>query len=207
MPGTADAYAVVPATADDGASSGVANVVGDDGRVTAGAQLRVVDEVLAEYHLERRIALEFEQRAISEREHFGRAASHALRCVVKPALQAVASRLVEDGVGGLVEERPPSGRFGPRLVLWMSLDGAIVTEPRPDRNPYLQLDLDAGLREVRVWEGDMWLNLGASRLAKPLTLEELTAAVATDRAIAVLERAAGHAKQVVTDLTPERDLL
>jgi hypothetical protein len=169
-------------------------------------QLRAVDDVLAEYHLERRIAIELQERRSAETEEFGRAASHALRCVVKPALVAFADRLMADGVGGLVEEHPPKGRFGLRLVLWIALDGPIVTPPRQDHNPYLQLDLDVEHREVRVWEGDMWLGLGASRLAAPLALDELTASVVTGRAVAVLQRAADHAKRMLTDLLPERDL-
>jgi hypothetical protein len=208
MSETAVARALVPSLGAEEPSSGVAEVVTHDGDVKAArAQLRVVDDLLAEYHVERRIALEFQERAMTEHENFVRVASHALRCVVKPALLAVADRMVENGVGGLVEERPPSGRFGNRLVLWMALDGPIVTAPRPDRNPYLQLDLDAGRREVRVWEGDMWLNLGASRLAAPLILNELTAVGATERALAVLQRAANHAKQLLADLIPESDLL
>jgi hypothetical protein len=164
-----------------------------------------VDELLAEYHLERRVAREIEERRAADREQFARAAAHALGCVVKPALQAVADRLVQQGAGGLVEDRRRSGDLGPRLVLWMSLDGPIVGSPRQDRNPYLQLDLDVDRREVRVWEGDKWLDRGASRATSPLALDDLTAAVATRRAIAVLKRAADHAKAVVTRAETEGD--
>lgn len=102
-----------------------------------------------------------------------------------------------------MEDRRRSGDL--RLVLWMSLDGPIVGSPRQDRNPYLHLDLDVDRREVRVWEGDKWLDRGASRATSPLALDDLTAAVATRRAIAVLQRAAYHAKAVVTRAETEGD--
>jgi hypothetical protein len=178
-------------------------VIANDAETSVVSQLRAVDDVLAQYHLERRIALESQQRTTVERAEFARAACHALRTVVTPALQLVADRLAQDGVGGLVEDRPRSGRFGPGAVLWMSLDGPIVSAPRPDRNPYIQFDIDVDRREVRVWEGDMWLHLGASRPAAPLVLRELTETVVMQRAVTVLQRAADHAKRILADLLPE----
>jgi hypothetical protein len=173
----------------------------------APCQLLAIDDVLAEYHLERRVALEVAARAAADRDNFERAATHALRNVVKPALASVAARLDADGAGGRVDERPASSRHGPRLVLWMSLDGPIVTA-RQDRNPYLQLDLDVPERHVRVWEGDMWLGSGASRPAPALSLPELTSKVVTDRAIAVLRRAADRAQRLMTtNLAQEGDAL
>ena len=191
---------------DAGSLAAANEAVADESTASARSQLCAVDDVLGEYHLERRIVTEHQERTAAERDRFARAASHALRCVVKPALQAVADRLAEDGVGGLVQERPPSARVDLRLVLWMSLDGPIVAAPRQDRNPYLQLDVDVDHREVRVWEGDMWLHLGASRPAAPLALHELTAAVATDRAVAVLRRAASHSTRILAGLLPQSDL-
>ena len=73
----------------------------------------------------------------------------------------------------------------------MSLEGAVV-DPRVDRYPYLQLDVDVLSRSVTVWEGDMWNKLGASRPTEPFTLEELTTESITQRAIAVLHRTVSH---------------
>jgi hypothetical protein len=170
------------------------------------SDLTAVDDILAEYHLERRVALELQARAEADREHFLRTATHALRCTVRPALDAIAARLVGDGAGGRVDERSNSERPGMRLVLWMSLDGPVAGQPREDRNPYLRLDLDVPGRQVRVWEGDMWLGYGASRPAPALTLDQLTTTVVTQRAMAVLRRAAAQAGQVLTTLMREGNM-
>jgi hypothetical protein len=58
----------------------------------------------------------------------------------------------------------------------MSLEGAIVGEPRADREPYLQLEADVAGHEVHVFEGDMWRGKGGNRSGRIGTwrLEDLT---------------------------------
>ena len=160
---------------------------------------------MAGYQLEERTFEHEVARAAAERAAFVRATTSALRHVAKPVFEAVVLRLTHDGGGGRVEERPPEGRHGLRLTLWMSLDGPIVGAPRQDHHPYVQLDLDADQPEVRVWEGDMWHGLGASRPATPLTLADLTEDVIFDRALTVLGRATAHTRRMTAVFDKEGD--
>lgn len=78
------------------------------------------------------------------------------------------------------------------MTLWISLEGSMVTTPRADKNPYLQLDVDVTARPLTVWEGDMWDKRGASRRTEPITLDELKTETLTQRVVDVLRRAVEH---------------
>jgi hypothetical protein len=112
--------------------------------------------------------------------------------VIKPAMEQLVQRLRKDGGGGLIWEGGSRTMYRPRLVLWMSLDGEIIGEPRQDLNPYLQLDADVAHRRIDVWEGDMWQKQGTSRSTAPWQLIDISTKSVTERAVAILERAAGH---------------
>jgi hypothetical protein len=73
----------------------------------------------------------------------------------------------------------------------MSLEGPLVGEPRPDRDPYLQLDADPTAKHIVVSEGDMWQGLaGRSGRVGTWTLEEATGERVTQELLAVATRAA-----------------
>jgi hypothetical protein len=114
---------------------------------------------------------------------------------VRPAMDAVASRLRQLGGDGLVEEHTGSEvRFrNPRVTLWMSLKGEIVGEPRLDRYPYLQLEADIERRKVQVDEGDMWRGAGghSSGRLTAWDVSELTGEQVTKELLAIARRAAG----------------
>jgi hypothetical protein len=112
--------------------------------------------------------------------------------VLRPTLEAVIQRLRRDGGDGILQERGSDGVHGPRLTLWMSLEGEISAEPRQDRNPFLQLDADVAHRRVDVWEGDMWQRQGLSRETPPWRLSEISPAGVTERVVGILGRAAKH---------------
>lgn len=159
--------------------------------------LAAIDELVADYRVEEQAFEHAVALAASERAAFVRAATSALRDVVKPLFETVATRLAHDGGDGRVDERCPEGRHGLRITLWMSLDGPIVGTPRQDRNPYVQLDIDAERRQVRVWEGDLWRGLGTSRPGSPLSERDLTEDVVLARTMEVLRRATEHTSQMV----------
>ena len=123
-------------------------------------------------------------------------AGFAIACEteVRPAMKAVLDRLRQLGGGGLVEEHAGGEpRFPqPRIVLWMSLKGELVGEPRPDRYPYLQLEADVERRQVQVDEGDMWRGAGGrtSGRARAWDLSELTRQRVTDELLVIARRAA-----------------
>ena len=129
--------------------------------------------------------------ARAARQQFEHAAHDLVCTVIWPAFEAIAARLNTDGGGGRVDERLADGIHPYRLTLWMSLEGQIAS-PRQDRNPYLQLDLDIPNRRFKVWEGDMWEKQGSSRNSTPWRLDEVTTKAVTQRAVAVLHRAASH---------------
>jgi hypothetical protein len=114
---------------------------------------------------------------------------------VRPAMDAVVSRLQQLGGGGVVEEHTGSEvRFrNPRMTLWMSLKGEIVGEPRLDRYPYLQLEADVERRKVQVDEGDMWRGAGghSSGRVAAWDVSELTGDLVTKELLAIARRAAG----------------
>ena len=80
--------------------------------------------------------------------------------------------MIEEHPGGEARYRNPS------LILWMSLEGPIAGEPRPDRDPYLQLEAEVVGHEIHVFEGDMWRGRGGKR---GLFWVQLLAAPKTDR--------------------------
>ncbi len=108
--------------------------------------------------------------------------------VVGLVFRDVAERLNRNGGGGLVEERPPDGRHGQRLTLWISLEAPVAVPPRVDRNPYIQFEVDVPWRHITVWEGDIWHKLGASRCTRPFTLDEVTTESVAAGAVSVLRR-------------------
>jgi hypothetical protein len=112
--------------------------------------------------------------------------------VLKPTLDAVVQRLRSDGGDGILWERRPDAVHGPRLTLWMSLEGEMSAEPHQDRNPFLQLDADVAHRRVNVWEGDMWQKQGVSQQTLPWHLSEISPASVTERVVGILGRAAQH---------------
>ena len=78
--------------------------------------------------------------------------------------------MIEEHPGGEARYRNPS------LILWMSLEGPIAGEPRPDRDPYLQLEAEVVGHEIHVFEGDMWRGGGGNRSGRVGTwqLSDLT---------------------------------
>jgi hypothetical protein len=112
--------------------------------------------------------------------------------VIRPAMQAVLERLERDGGGGAIREHPGGEpRFGsPSLILWMSLEGEIDGEPRPDRHPYLQLDANVSGGEVHVFEGDMWRGRGGNRSGRIGTwqLSDITADRVTTELLSIAHR-------------------
>ncbi len=155
------------------------------------ASLNAIDDLLAAYAGQEETQAAQTRAVLLERSRFMDAAARTIERVVKPALGDVATRLNSHGGGGLLEERAAAGHHGQRVVLWMSLEGPVVT-PRTDRYPYLRLDVDVLGRRVAVWEGDMWHDVGSSRLTEPFTLGELTTEATTQRAISILHRTVSH---------------
>jgi len=116
---------------------------------------------------------------------------------IRPAMEAVVDRLRLRGGGGEVDSGHggPGHPSDPRLTLWMSLDGEIEGHPRPDRQPYLQLDADSGLQTVHVTEGDMWQGHGGNHSGRVANwqLSEITSELVTAHLLAILGRAAAGA--------------
>ena len=108
--------------------------------------------------------------------------------VIRPAMEAVIRRLRADGGDGLVVVDPPNVRGRRRVVLWMSLDGPLVGDPRQDHNPFLQLDADTVNERVDIWEGDLVHQEGVSRDTGSWTLDEVTAEAVETRVVDILRR-------------------
>ena len=159
-------------------------------------RLATVDALLATYRDQQSAAASLRRELDAERETFVDEAHHALEYIAKPALWAIAQRLLTDGGGGMVVEQAAESKRGQRLTLWMSLEGQVASPPRVDRYPYLRIDVDVPGRVLTVWEGDMWNGRGASRSAQPFTLETLTTDEVERRAIGIIRRV------VVHDATP-----
>jgi hypothetical protein len=153
-----------------------------------GGNLAAIDDLLATYARQREEQTAHARAALLDQHRFTSKAARTFERVVRPAFEEIVERLNTHGGGGAVEERPADGRYGQRLTLWMSLEGPVVVPLRQDRNPYIRLDVDMPWRRITVWEGDMWDELGASRLTEPFTLDELTTEGITQRAIGILRR-------------------
>ena len=153
--------------------------------------LAEVDQILSDWSSQRLAFAQRQADSRAARQQFEHDADVLTQTVIRPAFDDLAARLNNDGGGGRVDERPSDGRHTYRLTLWMSLDVS-VTEPRQDRNPYLQLDLDVPNQRFNVWEGDMWEKQGSSRGSTPWQLSQITTEAVAHRAIAILRRAASH---------------
>lgn len=154
--------------------------------------LAQIDEVLSGWSARRRDLHQLQVEAEGERQEFIHHAEGLASSVIRPSFLAVAQRLKACGGDGTLVERPRNGFQGLRLTLWMALDGPVTVLDRPDLYPYIRLDLDVAQRRFTVWEGDMGERQGASRATEPWGLKDITGAVVTERAIAILRRAASH---------------
>jgi hypothetical protein len=155
-------------------------------------ELAEIDRLLDTWSGRRRAFRRQQVGAESEREEFIRHAEGLLGSVIRPSLQAVASRLKACGGDAQLAERQARPFHGLRLTLWMALDREVTVLDRPDLYPYLQVDLDVPNRVFAIWEGDMWERQGSSRATDPWELADITTPVVTERAIAILRRAASH---------------
>jgi hypothetical protein len=160
----------------------------------AESSVKEVDEILEEWSGREREQVEKRAEVEAEREQFFRDFAQISQNTIKPAMEAILHRLEQDGGGGLIWEGDLPRTRRPRLILWMSLKGAISGTPRQDHTPYLQLDANVANRRVDVWEGDMWENQGTSRATLPWKLSEISPEKVTERIVGILERAASHNK-------------
>jgi hypothetical protein len=156
------------------------------------AALAEIDRVLDTWSARRRALRHQQVELEDERQEFIRHAEGLAGSVIRPSLQAVAARLKACGSDAKLVERHRDPFHGLRLTLWMALDREVAVLDRPDLYPYLQLDLDVPNRVFTIWEGDMWERQGSSRATGPWKLADITAPVVTERAIAILRRAASH---------------
>ena len=163
--------------------------------------LGAIDVLLVTYREQEATRERLRRAQDAERERFVRDARHAIETIVKPALWAVGRRLQRDGGDGFIVERAAEGRRSQRITLWMSPEGPVADPPRFDRFPYLQIDVDVPSRSLKVWEGEMWNQRGASRTTDPFTLETLTAEGVERRAVDVMRRVVALAA-LPTDLDP-----
>lgn len=151
-----------------------------------------IDGIVGAWSERRSEEAERNAQAAAEREQFVSDFMRISDSVIRPTMQSAADRLEKDGGGGLVETHQADATHGPRIVLWMSLEGSISGEPREDHNPYLRLDADIPHRSVAVWEGDMWQNKGASGPSMPLVLSDITSESVTELVLGILRRATSH---------------
>jgi hypothetical protein len=165
---------------------------GQSSKATSTGSIVEIDGIVNAWSERRQEIAEGNAAMAAEREEFLQRFEQISISLIQPTMQSVADRLERDGGGGLVELHPGSGTRGPRVTLWMALDGPISGEPREDRNPYLRLDADTPHRTVAVWEGDMWDNKGGSGPSAPLTLSDISADSITKSALEILRRAASH---------------
>lgn len=154
--------------------------------------LTEIDEIVHDWSERHHEEAERNSKVADERKQFLQDFERLSVSVIQPTMQAAVDRLERDGGGGLVEEHQGVGGHGPRVTLWMALEGAISGDPREDRNPYLRLDADIPHRMVTVWEGDMWENKGGSGASTPWELGEVSAEGISKRVVGILKRAATH---------------
>ena len=161
-------------------------------RTDAQDPLAAIDNVLDVWSARRRAFRRQQAETEDERQEFIRHAEGLAGSVIRPSLQAIAERLKACGGDGRLVERPRDAFHSLRLTLWMALDGELTELDRPDRYPYIQLDLDVAARRFNVWEGDVWERQGSSRATAPWDLSDITGPVVTERVIGILRRAASH---------------
>lgn len=152
------------------------------------------DEILAEVAERDHQEAERSEEEREEREAFLTAFKEACQSQAQPAMEIVVERLTAHGGGGVIEEHPGGeARFRhPSLILWMSLEGEIVGDPRSDREPYLQLEANVASRDIETSEGDMWRGAGGKR-SGPLghwQLSELTQEQVIQELLAIARRSA-----------------
>jgi len=123
------------------------------------------DTIVAEVMRKSREAAERSHHDVTVQEQFTAAFAALCQSEVRPAMQAVLERLQHAGGGGMIEEHAgDEARVrNARLTMWMSLEGEINGDPRPDRHPYLEFDADMVGRKIQVSEGDMWRGAGGGR--------------------------------------------
>jgi|GEM_PF-89426 len=154
--------------------------------------IEAIDEIAGGWSERHHDEADRNARAAVEREQFLQDFESTGDSVIPPAMQAAADRLKRDGGGGAVEVHLGVGPHGPRIILWMALDGPVSEKPREDRNPYLRIEADVPHRKVAIWEGDMWDNKGGSGPSTRLDLAEISAAGITKRVLEIFRRAASH---------------
>lgn len=170
---------------------------GSDEPVGAGTEdpLAEIDRLMRKRMDDAKRLADMNARLAAERSEFSAGFSKACDERVRPAMEAIVERLRRNGGGGLIVERPVdvSLHHDHRLTLWMSLVGEISGTPREDRLPYLQLDADVQKRSVIVSEGDMWEGHGGSHSGRTAEwqVSEITHALVTEEALAILRRAVG----------------
>jgi hypothetical protein len=151
-----------------------------------------IDQVLNGWSSRERALVEKDADAKARKEEFLQEFESISQQVIRPSMDAVIERLRKDGGDGLIQERGSDASHSPRLILWMSLAGEVSSQPRQDRNPFLQLDVDVTRCRVDVWEGDMWEKQGNSGAVAPWELTEISPESVTERIIGILQRAATH---------------
>jgi hypothetical protein len=160
-------------------------------------RLGEIDSVMAARAQRITAATDRQVHADESRQAFLAGFATACEQEIRPAMQAVIDRLRRNGGGGEIDvgHGGPGHPSDPRLTLWMSLDGEIVGHPRPDRQPYLQLDGDSSIRAVHVTEGDMWQGHGGNHSGRVADwqLTEITGELVTTHVVKILGRAASGA--------------
>lgn len=156
--------------------------------------LKGFDDILAEVADRDREEVQHEDEVHREVVAYLDAFHEVCRTQARPAMEIVLQRLTTGGGGGDIEEHPGGEpRYQhPSLVLWMSLEGPITGEPRPDRDPYLQLEANVPGRNIQVWEGDMWRGAGGKRSGPVGTweLSDVTREGVVGELLAIARRAA-----------------
>ena len=155
--------------------------------------LAEIDQIMRTRRDEDRESADRAAHLLAERSEFSEEFVRVCEVQVRPAMEAVIERLRQNGGGGVIEERAEdlARNQAHRLTLWMSFKGEIVGTPRPDRNPYLQLDATVTKRVVTVSEGDMWQGHGGGRSGRTgeWQLSEITAALVTETILEIIRRA------------------
>lgn len=174
-------------------SPGVPRPSGAPGSVPIGDPLAEIDAIVDEVVRRDHQTAQQAANARDEMEKFTSAFKAACQAHIRPAMEAVIERLRQRGGGGIIEEHPGGeARYRyPCIILWMSLQGDIMGEPRPDREPYMQLEADVASREVQVSEGDMWLGAGGHHSGRTdkWQLSDLTQARIIEELVAIARRA------------------